>query len=72
MIDEHTAALRLLRRRGIKPIDVTASDAELYSANSTRTARGNISMHLGNVQTAQDLDEAKARRRARLLARHST
>ena len=71
MIDDRTAALRLLLRRGVEPRDVVKADQALFGANATRTARGNISMHLGNVLTGADLDQAKAVRRAKIRAKTS-
>jgi len=66
MRTEKESAIRMLVRRGVKPIDVVAEDHALMASVSLRNARGNISLKKKKILTVDTLAERRAARRAKL------
>jgi hypothetical protein len=62
---DKTVAIRLLIRRGISPARIREKDAANAEQTSKRSSRGNISLLLGNVQTPEELEEARQNYRAK-------
>jgi hypothetical protein len=62
-------AMRMLIRRGVKPIDVKQENEEAMASISTRNARGNISLKFRRILTDADLNKKRAERREKLEPR---
>ena len=65
--DEKRLALRAALRRGVVPVNVDDVNAAIAAKTAKRFIRGNVSMRLKPPLTDKDIEEARARRRRRIL-----